>query len=132
MKKLILLFSLSLIAFSCAKKESNTATTQTSQYVYQNGACYDQTNQRYADPALCSNALNSGFTYVNGVCTQTTTGAQSPPGYCQNNGVGGAQQCYGQYIYNQNGNYQQVQCAGANCRGYTLISQTTGQQVVCQ
>ena len=156
MKNLILLFSIAIIGFGCAKKENNNPTPAVGQYAYINGQCVDQTNNVQVNPTLCTsngytyqngvciqtstgqqvpptycqNTSSNGYTYQNGICIQTSTGQQVPPTYCQNQT--GGQQCYGPYIYVQNGFSQQVQCAGANCRGYTLISQATNQQVYCQ
>ena len=154
MKNLILLFSVALIGFSCAKKENGNNVNPVNQFAFVNNQCVNQTNGQPADPSLCNN-INNGYTFQNGICIQTANGLQVQPSLCQNAGAsayscivtatgqpvpssycqsntGYGQQCYGAYIYNQNGVSQQVQCAGANCRGYTLVSQTNGQQVTCQ
>ena len=135
MKNLILLFSLALISLSCAKKENNN-NVPVNQYVSMNGACFDQTNNIYVAQNLCSNLANNGYTLqANGICIQNTTGQQVPLQNCQSNTLG--QQCIGQYYFFQaNTAPQLVTCsntnAGNNCRGFTLISQITGQQVICQ
>ncbi|MFZ3228677.1 MAG: hypothetical protein WA160_00605 [Pseudobdellovibrio sp.] len=130
MKTFVLLISLMVLGFGCAKKDDTTA-------VAMNGPCYDQATGRYTGQNTCAvgvNNTNNGYTYVNGNCVQTATNQIYPAQYCQQNTNGypqQQQQCYGSYIYIQNGYSQIVQCTGANCRGYTLTSQTTNQQVMC-
>jgi hypothetical protein len=102
-----------------------------SQYVWgANGTCYQAATNQPVQPALCS-TVNNGYYMSNGICYNpqaqpvTTT-------LCSNNGsvVG---QCVGPYIYTDaSGNRMPTTCAGANCRGYTLIEQATGRQVSCQ
>lgn len=155
MKKLILLFSLAVLGFSCAKKDNNNNTTPV--YVFQqNGTCLDQTNNVIVAQNLCSNAgytynvngqciqtstgqivtptlcqtntLNNGtYTYANGGCYVTATGQQVPVTYCQQSG---GQQCYGPYIYPGDGRV--YQCGTQyNCSGQTMTNAQTGQQVRC-
>jgi hypothetical protein len=133
----MLIFSFLVIGFGCAKKEADNNAVHT--YTYVNGQCYDQTTGQYTTMNYCGNVSNNGYIYQNGICIQTATGQQVQPTLCQFNngglnggGLNGGMQCYGQYIYIQNGITQPVQCTGQNCRGYTLIQQSTGQQVYCQ
>lgn len=129
MKKLMLFLSLTVIGFSCAKKDDNNTTTTTpvTQYTYVGNQCIDQTTGIAVNVQLCQQAMNNQYS-----CVLTATGQVVPMANCQGQGNGMGQQCYGQYYYNQGGYQQVVTCAGANCRGYTLISQQTGQQVLCQ
>ncbi len=135
MKKLILLLSMSVIAFSCAKKDDNNNRAPivgSQQYVFQaNNQCYDQINNIPVNPTLCQNAASSIYS-----CIVTATGQPAPLSSCQNQagGFGGgvAQQCYGAYTYNQGGTLTTVQCGiQVNCSGQVLISQQTNQQVRC-
>lgn len=112
---------------------SLTATTN-SGYTYSNGYCYSTSTGQVVDTSYCSSTTAaSGYTYYNGYCYSTSTGQQVNTSYCSS-ATGGTTNgaCYGTYIYNYNGYAQYVTCSGSNCRGYTLIQTTTGQQVYCQ
>lgn len=152
MKKLALLFSLAaltLLGFSCAKKDNNTAT---SYQLNVSGQCVDQ-NGNIVAYSYCG---NSGYGTGLYSCVQTTTGTQVPAQYClsgqtnlytcvqtstrqpvqsylcQQSTIGGGviqQQCYGAYRYTDGQIYQ---CGiTVNCSGALMTSINTGQQVQC-
>ena len=159
MKKLALIFSvaaLTLLGFSCAKKnDNNTITYQLNGYgqcVDQNGSIVNQTyctngyqfnaqgicvqvsTGQQAPNQYCQQSGMNGYQYVNGICIYTPTGQQAPAQYCQQGG-NGMQACVGQYYYPQYNTY--INCTtnayGANtCRGMQLVSLSTGQTVYCQ
>lgn len=132
--QIVLGLSLILGIFGCAKNDNNN--NNNNRYTYVNGACYDSTTGAYVAANLCGGAVsgyNSGYYMSNGSCISSTTGQAAPITYCQNGATSGyGNQCYGQYIYTQSGAMQYVQCAGANCRGYTLVQPSTGTTVYCQ
>ena len=121
--------------FGCAKTDNNNNGVH--QYsMNQNGVCMDLTTGAQAAPAYCNgmtSAYGGGY-YLTGngtICMSSATQQQVPLNYCQN-AAGMGNQCYGQYVFTQSGYMQQVTCNGANCRGYTLIQQSTGTTVYCQ
>ncbi len=82
-----------------------------------------------------NSVATSQYQYLNGVCYSVNNGTYTPVQntYCQGNTNNVNGQCIGTYwyFYQQYNQWQQVQCNGANCRGYTLYNQQ-GQQVYCQ
>lgn len=109
MKKLALIFSLAaltLLGFSCAKKDNNnTITYQLNAYgqcVDQNGSIVNQTNctngyqynvsgqcvqtstGQIVSSQLCQQSMTNGYQYnAQGICIYTATGQQAPTQYCQ-------------------------------------------------
>lgn len=84
MKKLALLFSLAaltIMGFSCAKKDNNNPTYQ----ITANG-CADQ-NGSLVSSTYC------GYQYVNGQCVQMSTYQPAPTQYCNSNGAYGMYSC---------------------------------------
>jgi hypothetical protein len=119
----------------------NNGYGNNSGYYMNNGYCYTSngqpTNMSYCSQNQgCSNTNSSGNYMSNGVC-YSPNGQQLNSSYCNNNmnGNGYGQQangaCYGNYIYNNGGYPQTVQCNGYNCSGYTLTD-SSGRQVYCQ
>lgn len=157
MKNIFFALIFMALGFGCAK--SKDAPVLTHQYGLLGGGCYDYTTSAYVAASNCSATSTTGYTLTNGLChnsagqqvepafcTQTATGYYNSNGqcfssansqpvaltYCNNGTMNPGGQCIGSYIYNNFGNSQWVYCAGANCRGYTLIQVSTGQSVYCQ
>lgn len=130
MKKLALYFSLAaltLISFSCAKKDNNTVTPTTYQLNQLNGQCTDQ-NGNVVPQTLCA---NNGYSYnAYGQCVQTATGQPVQPQLsylCQ-------QQTNGMYSCVQSNTGATVPnqyCLSGNY-GYSCVQTTTRQPVAPQ
>lgn len=129
MKKLALLFSLAaltLLGFSCAKKDNNNTT---SYQLNVSGQCVDQ-NGNIVAYSYCS-SYGYGYSYnTYGQCVQTSTGQIVAQNLCQNSGNGMyscVQTTTGTQVPNQyclNGSY-----------GYSCVQTTTRQAVqsyLCQ
>lgn len=129
MKKLALLFSLAaltVMGFSCAKKDNNNNPT----YQMTINGCADQ-NGNLVSSSLC------GYQYVNGQCVQISTYQPAPTQYCNSGGVTGnsmyscVQSQTGQTVPNQycltgTFGYTCVQTANRMPVQSTLCSQTNG------
>jgi len=141
------LFMLALAA--CSKGSGSNSTSAT--YYTSNGICYNNQNVAvsssycttgyYTTNGICYNSSgaavsssycsSTGYTYSNGVC-YNSSGISVATTYCTGTTTTGTtstyQVCNGYYYWNG----QLAMCWGTNCRGYTLVSATTGQTVVCQ
>lgn len=139
MKKTILLWApILLLAVGCAQtKSSDSSTTSTTTHSYGliSGSCYDYTSSAYVTSTYCATTTTTSSYYylANGYCYSSSTGQVVATSYCSSTTTTAtANQCYGTYIYSYYGYMQMVTCAGANCRGYTLIESSTGRSVTCQ
>lgn len=143
MATLTSLFALGL--FGCGSSGSSgssgggtTAVVSTGYSYNTYGQCVQTSTGQIVTSTYCTTA-NTGYSYnTSGQCIQTSTGQIVTTAYCQTGyattgygttGYGTTYgQCVGYYYYNGQLSY----CNGYNCRGYTLISAQTGQQVTCQ
>ncbi|MCK6599590.1 MAG: hypothetical protein L6Q37_14595, partial [Bdellovibrionaceae bacterium] len=99
--------------------------------------CYSSATGQQVATTLCTSTCNSAITgnyYWNGGICYSNLGQVMDSSYCLNNSNLGtiSAQCVGEYIYNNAGFEQRVNCYGAICRGYTLIEPTTRRTVICQ
>jgi hypothetical protein len=106
---------------------------------YMNGAyCYSPQGQVVSNVycqntnTMCNNGLNNGGYYMNGAYCYSPQGQVVSNVYCTQGANGMGLQCYGSYLYQSGYWSQMVQCAGANCRGYTLYDMNSRQTVNCQ
>ncbi len=139
MKQLIKILGLSLFLFALTNCNNKSTTEQATSYRWQNGLCYNNLN-RQVDNTNCGSQLNTNYYLAaNGQCIDRTTSYPVQTTLCQTTtGVGGSQQCIGQYKFYQagTGQYVDVTCGAYNppaswdCRGQTLMS-LSGQQVTC-
>jgi hypothetical protein len=119
-----LFFTLSLVLAGCGTSTSGGT------YTWSNGVCYTNTGVVVAN-TYCTSSTST-YTVYNGFC-YTSTGQNVAMSYCTTAvtpTTGGS--CVGNYYYLNNGTYQLVYCNGADCRGYSLVSATTNQTVMCQ
>lgn len=141
MKQLIKILGLTVFLFALANCNNKSSNDQATTYKWQNGLCYSNLN-RQVDNSNCNGLINSNSNYyfANGQCIDRTTSYPVQPTLCQTTtGVGGSQQCVGLYKYLQpmTGQIVDVMCGAYNpptswdCRGQTLISPQTNQQVTC-
>jgi len=134
MKKLALIFSvaaLTLLGFSCAKKnDNNTITYQLNGY----GQCVDQ-NGSIVNQTYCTNGYQFN---AQGICVQVSTGQQAPNQYCQQSGMNGYQYVNGICIYTPTGQQAPAQyCQQSGTNGYQYVNgiciyTPTGQQAPTQ
>lgn len=114
----------------CGQGSGNSNNNGTTAYTMgANGQCFNNQGQQVAQNMCTSSYGINGNHLINGQC-YSASNQVLPVQSCQGSYGASSVPCYGPYTYPQNGT--SGICNGANCSGYTLVSQTTGQTVVCQ
>jgi len=115
---------------NCAGTAMQRAT-----FSYSGANCMNTRTNQTVNNAYCT---SNPYYFTGNQCIDSLTNKQSEFFYCADAVYSGpaaagtnGSQCYGLYWYQQNGAWQQVQCSGANCRGYTLTTDT-GALIRCQ
>lgn len=147
MKQLIKILGLSLFLFTLTNCNNKSSNDQAVTYRWQNGLCYSSLN-RQVDNTNCNGLINSNtntnyYYAANGQCIDRTTNYPVQTTLCQTTtGIGGSQQCIGQYYYYHPTylQYVPVNCGTTNgwangqqtyiCAGQSLYT-TAGQQITC-
>lgn len=154
--KILVLAVTAMVQIGCGKDSSNTAATNTAipvTYHWSNGVCYSSTGPVVSN-SYCSGTSGTTYFTYNGTCylgtqatsssycTNLTSGYYPNPNnnicyavtavantYCSGS-TSTTTSCVGIYYLYLPYRFQTVNCSGANCSGYTLITQT-GQMVTC-